>query len=77
VNLERTLPIVLCLSALLAAGCETTTQRGFNVPGCYDYGGVLEPSIPTVAECDAIGWQWHTQDWKKKVPATPPPRTTR
>lgn len=75
-NPARTL-LVLCVPALLAAGCETVTQRGFTVPGCYDHSGVLEPSIHIVVECDVIGWQWHTQDWKKRVPATPPARTTR
>ena len=73
----RTLSLVV-LAALLTAACETTgMQRGFSVPGCYDSGGVLEPSIVTVVDCEVQGWQWHTQDWKKRVPAQPPPRTTR
>jgi hypothetical protein len=72
----RTLSL-LALSALLAAGCETANQKGFTVPGCYDYRGILEPSIHTVAECEVQGWEWHTQDWKKRVPAKPPPRSTR
>lgn len=60
------------LSLLLVAACDTTPQRGFTGPGCYDYRGTLEPSIVTPAECRSVGLEWHVQDWApaaaKKTP---------
>lgn len=60
---------IASLSLLLLAACESPT-KGFVGPGCYDYRGILEPAVPTVAECAAFGMEWHAKPW----PGAPAPR---
>lgn len=57
-------------TALLLAACEVPTMtKGFSGPGCYDYRGVREPTVPTPAECRAIGLEWYDAPTKDLPPA--------